>query len=170
MTQIIRRSIDDVSPEDRPFMHFTTWYPDTCGCVHEFFWDKRTSEDERAHHPHKTKKVCEHHIHHQDGDAHDHYVEVCNENWHKNQSIYHVLECLGDEHKIELEHEGDYEGPKSKWFKKVPHWSFDYKTSNKTRDLHLKVHNASEDDKVKIATVLKMNWPERTVHLLQVRR
>lgn len=67
----------------------TRWYPDTCGCVVTFTWDRRSPEDNRRSVPHRSEAHCKHHESHR-GDHHGHAHELWAENRHKNHTINEV--------------------------------------------------------------------------------
>ena len=70
---------------------FTTWHPDTCGCVLVYSWDRDTTEDERVHTP-ETFEGCKHH---QGLELHNGHAMVIEENQRKNLVVHLLAERVG---------------------------------------------------------------------------
>lgn len=115
----------DVPTKDRKFYRKSTFTAGTCGCVIEFMWDDRTSEEDRLHLPFDTLHACTRHAHLRDANNHEPlHEEVWGENIYFGHAMRNVLAALPEEHKVV---KLDEEGGRHEFFKKEPDWRFNDK-------------------------------------------
>lgn len=112
----------DVPTKERKHYRKSTFTATSCGCVIEYMWDDRTSEDDRLHLPFDTLHACERHKYLRDADNHEPLHEaVIGENLYFGNALRGILEALPEEHKnIEL----DDKGNEHAFFKDMPAFSF----------------------------------------------
>jgi hypothetical protein len=148
-----------IKPADLKFYKITRFSPDTCGCVLEFAWDSRSSEDGRKHLPADIVHACKHHEHHvKDGKkVEEHHHEVFAENRHKNEVLAHVLENLDEEH---VEIVKDTANNDMRQFKKHPRWSF-----NDKRELVVELDDVAAGHCKEIASQVGKQFKTRKTHI-----